>query len=432
METITIDGMDEHDFRHEVEDLLRLDQGDEALARLRVLLEPYAGGGMFLPARFLDVTAADVRFTGLDKLEARLSGYDRPGYPISAIGVVLADARVLGGPGPKHGRLAPFIKTYYFSDDAYPFTEASRDDLLDGYSREGFGWQADYQATDATLRITGIDDLHGAIIELEDKLLDRAEPPEEAVRAGSIGACYLAALIHQALREAVRKQGLPRPLCVLAACDGVYPFFDAPVAGWDECGGAPVAEARDEVWPSALEEADGDEGPGPVREGSLLSIVSRKGTKHLALAIGEDDAREAARFTEEASAQRLVIEDAALKGLFHGVPVADLGAFDRLDRGASVDHALDDGFEAEGEGEDGFAAEVEADFDPLRSDDPAEPVFADEPFESAEPPEAEPLLAAPTGHSLRERFRAVEPVEAGGAAGFVGRLVGWLRGLLPL
>jgi len=41
-----------------------------------------------------------------------------------------------------------------------------------------------------------------------------------------VRACYLAVLIHQALREAVRQHGLPRPLCVLAACDGVYPFFD--------------------------------------------------------------------------------------------------------------------------------------------------------------------------------------------------------------
>src|SRR6185369_6430100 len=321
METITIDGVDEHAFRHSVEDMLRYDNVDEATEKLRALLEPYAGPGGPLPARFLAVTAADVEITGWDRLASRLGSYDRPQFPISAIGVVLADARALGGPGPRDGRLAPFIKTYYFSDDAYPFTNAARDDLLDGYSRDGFGWQGDYQATDATLAIKGIDDLHGAIIGLEDRLLDSANPPEDQLRAGTIGACFLAALIHQALRDTIRQQGLPRPLCVLAACDGVYPFFDAPVAGWDDCLTAAAAEAATgEAWPAELE-ADEAALEG---EGSLLSIVSRKGTKHLALELGEDDLREAARLAQDAGAQRLVIGDEALKGLFHGVPMAEL------------------------------------------------------------------------------------------------------------
>jgi hypothetical protein len=176
MDTVTIDGMDEHDFRHSVEDMLRADEGEAAIEKLRALLEPYACHGGILSPRFLEVSPRSIEFAGWQRLPDRLLNHDRPGYPITAIGVALSDARKLGGPGPSNGWLAPFIKTFYFSDDAYPFTDASRDDLLDGYTREGFGWQGDFQATDATLSIKGIDDLYGAVVSLEARLAPAISP----------------------------------------------------------------------------------------------------------------------------------------------------------------------------------------------------------------------------------------------------------------
>ena len=336
MEPITIDGMDEHAFRHSIEDMLRGGEVDAAIEKLRALLQPYAEDGRVLPRRFLDVSSSNIEFAGWHKLRDRLYDHGRRGHPISAIGVVLADSRALGGPGPSRGWLSPFIKTFYFSDEAYPFSDATRDDLLDGYSREGFGWQGDYQATDATLSIKGIDDLYGAVVELEDRLLVSRDPSEDEVRAGSIGACYLAALIHQALRETIRKKGLPRPLCVLAACDGVYPFFDAPVAGLDEC----TVEEPDET--AADETSRTKPRPCPARRwsrrktkrvgraaASLLTVVARPGTKRPVIVLAEEDARQASEYTEMASARRMVVEDeSVLKGLLQGLPAADLADFD--------------------------------------------------------------------------------------------------------
>jgi hypothetical protein len=300
MDTITIDGLDEHEFRHGIEDMLRADEAGQAIEKLRDLLKPYAGYGEILPPRFLEVQPADVTFGGWSKLANRLPHHDRPGYSITAIGVVLSDSRALGGPGPENGRLAPFVKTFYFSDDAYPFTNASRDDLLDGYSRDGFGWQGDYQATDATLSIKGIDELYGAVVELEDRLMASHSPSEDEIRAGTIGACFLAALIHQSLRDTIRKNGLPRPLCVLAACDGVYPFFDAPVVGQDES--TVVETAPDEI-PGIITENALIELPSA--EASLLDVAPRKHSKVMALMLDEAGSRDAARYAEMAAAQRL-------------------------------------------------------------------------------------------------------------------------------
>ena len=318
MEIITIDGMVEHDFRHSIEDMLRLDQVEEAIERLRLLLQTCAGLHEILPPCFLDVTFRDVEIVGWHRLANRLLDHDRPNHPISAMGVTLADARALGGPGPSRGRLVPFIKTFYFSDDAYAFSDATRNDLLDGYSREGFEWQGDYQATDATLSIKGLDNLYGAIIELEDRLLASKNPSEEEIRAGTIGACFVAALIHQALRQTIREKGLPRPLCVFAACDGVYPFFDAPVAGRDECtvekpaepglGGEPAA-LDDGALEDDEERADDLTCEDSPAEASLLTLISRKGLKAPVIVLGEEDAQESARYSEMAGAQRLGVDE---------------------------------------------------------------------------------------------------------------------------
>ncbi len=314
MEIITVDGMAEHDFRHSVEDMLRLDQIDEAVERLRALLDSCAGFGKVLPPSFLEVSSSDLEFVGWHRIAARVLDHDRPGRPISAIGVTLANSRALGGPGPSRGRLEPFIKTFYFSDEAFPFSNATRDDLLDGYSRDGFEWQGDYQATDATLSIRGLDQLYGAIVELEDRLFASANPDESEIRAGTIGSCYLAALIHQSLRDTIRKKGLPRPLCVLTACDGVYPFFDAPVAGSDESTGVEEVKAiLDEPGPE--EPDDGSEedleepSDRPLGEASLLDMFSHRAAKAPVLVLCEAEAREAAEVSELAEAQSLAKGD---------------------------------------------------------------------------------------------------------------------------
>ncbi|MDP3675063.1 MAG: hypothetical protein Q8R44_08195 [Novosphingobium sp.] len=462
MEIITIDGMVEHDFRHSIEDMLRLDQVDEAVERLRALLEPCTGFGRVLPPRFLDVTSADVEFAGWHRLADRLCDHDRPNHPISAIGVTLADARALGGPGPSRGRLQPFVKTFYFNDDAYPFSDATRDDLLDGYSRDGFEWQGDYQATDATLSIKGIDDLYGAIVELEDRLFDTVGPDEEEIRAGTIGACYLAALMHQSLRDTIRKKGLPRPLCILAACDGIYPFFDAPVAGSDECMTQEAAEAAPG---EARSEESTDHSPSDNEElseelsgvASLLTLVSRKGAKAPVIALDEDGAREAVEYSEMAAQQLITDHEHAPARVLEGAFVADLAEAAAPADGAAwgetepSDHFPDppepsaiaefpfgpaSPIDMPGDGQDADSRELpnEHDRDAARIDHPwdvreAVPDELEGPVSSPaewfdEPP------AAPASHSLRARINLAKPDPPVTTVGRIKDLLGWIRRMI--
>ncbi|MEP6868532.1 MAG: hypothetical protein ABJA20_08445 [Novosphingobium sp.] len=450
METITIDGMDEHAFRHSIENLLRLDQVDEALEKLRLLLEPVAGAGRILPERFLTVSSSDIEFVGWHKLAKRLSHHDRSTSPITAIGITLADARNLGGPGPSGGRLSPFIKTFYFADDAFPFSIASRDDLLDGYTRDGFEWEADYQASDVTLSIKGIDDLYGAVIELEERLFDIGNPDPAEVRAGSIGACYIAVLIHQALRETIREKGLPRPLCVLVACDGVYPFFDAPVVGCEEPAdpeidnGPSDDEFADEVWPTALEcasPADELEFAGVLRgDASLLATFSRKGTKKPVLTVNDDDVREAAQYIQLAETHWLVVED---RDVLTRLPDGAVASSDDAP-GAWTDYeALEQSVELAGGVIDEPEAASLAALPPapheerLADDMPFHPLTGAElssgPLEISLATEMnlpDEQFVAPASHSLRARIKLAEPDLSKTRRDRVGALIDWLKRII--
>jgi len=440
MDIVTVDGMVEHDFRRSIEDMLRLDQVDEAVDRLHALLEAHGGAGTILPARFLGVSAREVRLAGWERLAERLLDHDRPNHPITAIGVTMADPRALGGSGSRGGYLAPFIKTYYFNDDAYPFSEATRDDLLDGYSRDGFEWQGDFQATDATLAVKGIDDLYAAVIELENRLFDIAEPDPREVRAGVIASCFIAALIHQAVRDTIRNEGLPRPLCVFAACDGVYPYFDAPVVGSDGCT---IDEAAAEVLKanSPVDEAGADEeefAEEPAGMASLLNLAMPRTTKAPVMVLSADDADEAERYREMAGADRLEIDEESAARI--AVEYTQLAA--RSDDDWAHDEAvdLDCGWterRASTEEFIGFAPvpPVEDFAEPFAGDqvdlgaafEAADPVF--EAVDEAEEPEAPIELAAPVRHSIRARINVAEPVASEpvhvGLGGLLRRL--WSR-----
>lgn len=234
MTTITIDGLIEEDFRRSIQNRLREGRPNLALERLRGLLAPYAGPGRILPERFLTVDAADFSLIGWDTLGDAVCQHERPDHPVTGLSIAF------GWPGDDtpeldaEGGLQPHIETSYYTDEAFPFSRCKREDLLEGYSFHGCTWSGDSVATDTTLSLEGIDDLHGALAKLEARLLASDEPDEDDIRAGSLGACLLSALLVQAVTERIARDGLPRPLCVMAGSSEVYPYFDAPVIGMPE------------------------------------------------------------------------------------------------------------------------------------------------------------------------------------------------------
>ena len=286
MSSIVIDGLSEEDFRRSIQNRLREGKAGLAIARLRGLLAPYAGAGGILPERFLTVEAADLVLTGWDALGDAIGRHDRPGRPVNAVSIAFGwPGEDMPEPNPQ-GCLRPCIETSYFNDDAFPFSLSRRDDLLDGYSFDGCTWSGEPEATDTAIALDGIDDLNGALAGLEARLLASDEPDEAGLRAGSLGACLLSALLVKAVTDRIERDGLPRSLCVTAGSSGVYPYFDAPLAGMSE-EALKAAAALDEVVLAAHEV------PVPRYSSLLLTGIPR--AKKRAVLVLEESADELAK-----------------------------------------------------------------------------------------------------------------------------------------
>jgi hypothetical protein len=294
--TIAVDGLNEEIFRRSIESRLRQGKAGEAVAKLRTLIEPYAGPGRILPERFLTVDVDDLALHGWEGLGESIRRHDRPGRPVTAVSISFGWAGEAVPEPDANGHLSPHIETGYFTDDAFPFSQSGRDDLLDGYSWHGCTWADESEATDTVLSLTGIDDLHGALAMLESRLLASDTPDEEGIRAGSLGACLLSALLFQAVNNRIAKDGLPRPVCVLSGSNGVYPYFDAPVVGIPD-DVLKAADDEDEAPKATL-------GVPAPRYSSLLMTGIPRARKRAVLVVDE---------SEEETAQRI----AALRSLNH-------------------------------------------------------------------------------------------------------------------
>lgn len=302
MTTIAIDGLSEEEFRRSIESGLRRGRADEAVAKLRELIEPFAGEGRILPARFLTVAAADLALRGWEELGDRIRRYDRPGRLVSAVSIAF------GWPGEDvpqpdaEGRVSPLVEVGYYNDDAFPFSRSGREDLLDGYSFHGCTWGDDCVGSDTALVLEGISDLHGALAALEARLLALDEPDPDEICAGSLGACLLSALLYQAVSDKVAEQGLPRPLCVMAGSNGVYPYFDAPVAGMpmNVLKAVKVEDEEDNPLDTGI--------PGP-RYSSLVMTGIKRAPKRAVLVLKESE-------------EEMAVRIANLRGLAHGHPDA--------------------------------------------------------------------------------------------------------------
>lgn len=296
MESITIDGLHEDAFRQSIEDMLRRGFADDAARKLRALLQPYTGEGAPFPARFMDVSYQDIEISGWEALDDGLKKFDRAEQPVTAVCLSFGDPEGRAPVPDGAGLMSLTVETAYFSDEAFPFSESDRNDLLDGYSSFGCQWAGDCEGVDNAIAFRGVDDLYGALAGLEQRLFSSSNPDPDEIRAGTIASCYLSVLFHKALRASFGQRRLGRPLCVLTANNGVYPSFDAPVLSCDEylAGGevmpvaaaAPIEPVADDSF-AAAHAAIEDEEPG--EEASLLSIGIKRSSKKLALALAEGD-----------------------------------------------------------------------------------------------------------------------------------------------
>jgi len=235
-----------------LETLLREGEADEAAQRLEWALDALAElDHPIVPlCRALPVSAIIVE--GWDQLAYRLAALDKPGKPVTAIGIDLSWPGHVGLIPDEEGRLDPHIETNFYSDAAFPFSTSGREELLAAYGTYGTPWQGGFEDIDSTIAFAGMEHVQGAAYGLD--LRCRSNPVDETLTpadhdAKFVGMTFVAVRIHQAVREMVLSHGLPRPLTVMVGSNESYPFFDAPVITADEY--RMIRPDSAEEWPGA-------------------------------------------------------------------------------------------------------------------------------------------------------------------------------------
>ena len=218
-------------YRDRLQTLLRRGDADEADRIVRENLTILANRGEALAGRCLSTSLDEVRIVGWQRLNARCEALDHPEKPITAIGVDLSWPGHTDRQVDASGAMNPLIETNFFSDAAFPFSSSDRSALLTGYGISSSKWQGSFEDIDDTIGVEGIGDLYGPIYQLKQQ--HRAAPSRE-FDVAVIGSCFVAVSIHRAVRAAIEKQGLPRPLTVFVGSNESYPFFDAPVCSHEE------------------------------------------------------------------------------------------------------------------------------------------------------------------------------------------------------
>lgn len=240
---VTIDGRTESQFRLAIEAMLREGGADEAARILKTELSRLSGGNNPLPGSFGQISASDLEVTGWDRLIERIGELDGPGDPITAVGVDICGMQA----GLSNTPQLAFETTYY-TDQAWGFSHADREGICTGYQGTTNAWQGAFEDIDDTLRVVGLDDLNAVIAALEHHCHSGHATPEEQ-QAFVVGACFLAVLVHQAVRDKAVAEGLPRPMAVLVGSNEAYPWFEAPALTARDGRAAPARHATTDFTP---------------------------------------------------------------------------------------------------------------------------------------------------------------------------------------
>ncbi len=222
----------ERAFCADVEAKLRIGDVDGALATVRGALATLAERGQPLAERCLARDAGEVTITGWDDLAAEIEGVDRT---VTALGVDLSWPGHIGATPDEDGALTPLIETNLYSDASagFVFSTAECAALLAGYADGSAAWQGGMEDVLETLELDGIGDLYGPIYALERSTGQPGADRRDRDMA-VVGSCFVAVLLHAAVRRAVLEHGLPHAMAVIVGSNEAFPYFDAPVVSAEE------------------------------------------------------------------------------------------------------------------------------------------------------------------------------------------------------
>jgi hypothetical protein len=222
----------ERSYGRSIAELIRAGRHDLAEDRLITDLAPL---GVPLAEICLETRAGSVELAGWDALRRTVA---RPptGIVYTAVGLDLS-AHV-DPPATPEGWVEPGVEVSLYTDDAFPFSTASRDDLLavyaayDALRQSALPWTGAFEDIGACdVGTVGLARLNSAIVEQEPRSLHQPPPGDSPAPAAYVAlrlAAWVRALrFHRAVKRSLDQQGLPRPVPVLVDSHDVRPYVNA-------------------------------------------------------------------------------------------------------------------------------------------------------------------------------------------------------------
>ena len=226
------DIQDRDAFLGRVETALREGRATEALFTVHQALEKLSGVNDELVKLAMTTSTDQLALLNWDRLGGQIARYEAKfGKRITALGINMNN--------PVHRGMAPDycdLETNYYCDYPVPFSTASRAELAKAkhergptWHKEIMKWDSEFIEVETLIELTGMEALYEAS--------NPAYPARSDDSIGDLGAlasASCAVLLHQAVKNTIREQGLPRPMTVIVGANDHFPDFEAPAWVFNE------------------------------------------------------------------------------------------------------------------------------------------------------------------------------------------------------
>ncbi len=180
-----------------------------------------------LAALCLATSASAVEVTGWDEVVFELKHYE--GDPITALAITMGNE--VETTMTKLAPLEPELEVAFIADETFPFSTASRDEILAENTSYYTPWQGKGEDIEAYLEVAGLAELNSALLNHKHRVFLRAGEDEAPVAASMEYIAYVLASLtrvlrfHQAVRAQMESQGLPGAIQVILATNNIKPFI---------------------------------------------------------------------------------------------------------------------------------------------------------------------------------------------------------------
>ena len=212
--------------RRTLERLMRNGFAEDAADRLEDAIGALQDLGHPIVPLCHELARHGIGIEGWERIAEGLTRLYKSDQPITALSIDLS-AHGDGAMGE------PCIETVFYTDEAFLFSEASREDINAGYDGENSVWAEAFAGSGDYISTVGLAEMHVALTQLH-QLMETDEADGADRDAWFIGSSYMAVLLHLAIRDVLMVRGLPRALAILVGSNDYFPCFDAPVVSIGE------------------------------------------------------------------------------------------------------------------------------------------------------------------------------------------------------